>query len=62
MFLELPKALHFQASMYAEWYKYWKDDGKFWDPLKMPNEKHWAYNCTDGVYTWEIASLQRMLT
>ena len=48
------KGLDFCASMYSGWYKYWKDDGKFWDPTKMPIEQHWHYNCEDLSYTYRI--------
>lgn len=50
----LPKALHFQASMYNSHYCFWKDDGKDWDPRTMPMEQHWVYNCRDCTETYEV--------
>lgn len=50
----LPKALHFQASMYNEHYCYWKDDGKDWDPKIHSMEQHWVYNCRDCTETYEV--------
>lgn len=52
-FADAPKALHFQASMYCEYYVYWKDEGKEWDP-KTGEESLWYYNCEDCVYTFEV--------
>lgn len=46
------KSLDFICSMFNEWYVYWKDDGKHWDP-KMPEEQYWTYNCEDCVRTFE---------
>lgn len=57
MFANVQKALDFQASMYCEYYCYWKDDGKLWDPSK-PERDQWFYNCTDCVYTYEIDDVQ----
>lgn len=51
-FAGLPKALDFQASMYCDFYRYWKDDGKVWD-RKMGEEQLWVYNCEDCVRTTE---------
>lgn len=57
MFPGLPKKLDFQASMYCDYYVYWKDDGKFWDkPVIYP--QLWHYNCLDCVYTYEIMEVQ----
>lgn len=58
-FRELPKALHFIASMYCAWYAFWKDDGKEWDPRKTPEDQLWIYNCTDAVYTFEAMQVLR---
>lgn len=54
LFADAPKALHFQASMYCEYYVYWKDEGKDWDP-KIGEDQLWYYNCEDCVYTFECA-------
>lgn len=59
MFSDLPKALHFQASMYCEDYVYWKDEGKNWDS-RMPEDQLWAYNGLDCVYTRECGEVQAM--
>jgi DNA polymerase-1 len=48
----LPKALHFIASLYCDFYQFWKDEGREWDE-SMPEEQHWRYNCLDCVYTFE---------
>jgi uracil-DNA glycosylase family 4 len=50
------KSLDFIASMYCEYYCYWKDDGKTWDP-KIPEEKYWFYNCEDCIRTYECAEV-----
>lgn len=52
-FCELPKALDYQASLYCEQYRYWKDDARDWDP-KMGEDQLWYYNCEDCVRTWEV--------
>lgn len=56
----LRKSLDFQASMYADYYVYWKDDGKVAD-LKIPEEQRWKYNCTDCVYTREVGEVEQDL-
>jgi uracil-DNA glycosylase family 4 len=50
-----PKALDFLASWYAEFYCYWKDEGKEWTS-RMNEEELWHYNCLDCVYTYEVAA------
>ena len=52
-FCALPKALDYQASLYCENYKYWKDDGRDWNP-KLGEDQLWVYNCEDCVRTYEI--------
>lgn len=53
LFPGLTKKLDFLASMYNEYYVYWKDDGKFWDkPIIYP--QLWEYNCVDCVATFEV--------
>ena len=50
--------LGFLASMYCEWYRYWKDDGKdFHRKHKTVEEenKYWLYNGYDCCYTFEVA-------
>ncbi len=52
LFAALPKALGFVASMYADWYVYWKDEGKV--ASDAPEEQRWRYNLQDCVYTREV--------
>jgi len=52
LFAALPKALYFVASMYAEYYVYWKDEGKI--ASDAPEEQRWRYNLQDCVYTREV--------
>lgn len=52
-FCELPKAVDYQASLYCESYRYWKDDSRDWDP-KVGEDQLWYYNCEDCVRTWEV--------
>ena len=56
----LKKSLDFQASMYCESYRYWKDDSKDWDP-KMGEDQLWVYNVEDCVRTQECAKVERDL-
>lgn len=50
----MPKGLDFLSSMYCEFHRYWKDDGKNWDK-GTPEEVLWNYNCIDAVATWEVS-------
>ena len=52
LFCALQKALYFVASMYADWYVYWKDEGKV--ASDAPEEQRWRYNLQDCVYTREV--------
>lgn len=55
IFSDMRKALDFQASMYAAYYVYWKDEGKNIDPKSEADETQWwHYNCLDCVYTDEV--------
>lgn len=57
LFPGTPKSLDYLASLYADWYVYWKDDGKFWDrPIVF--EQLWEYNCLDCAYTYEVYERQ----
>lgn len=51
-FLGLPKSLDFLASMYCEYYRFWKEDGKVWSD-SMDERILWRYNCEDCVRTFE---------
>jgi uracil-DNA glycosylase len=53
-FSDLPKSLAFIASMYCQYYVYWKDEGKTWSP-ETGEDQLWHYNCLDCVYTYESA-------
>lgn len=54
MFSVSPKSLDHLSSLYCARHRYWKDDGRNWDPSSMPEEQYWGYNCEDGVRTFEI--------
>jgi len=57
VYSDLPKSLAFQASMTCNYYVYWKDEGKFFNPKEGP-ETLWYYNCEDTVYTDEVGQAQ----
>lgn len=52
-FCALPKAVDYQASLYCEHYRFWKDDSRDWNP-KLGEDQLWIYNCVDCVRTWEV--------
>lgn len=58
MFAGLKKALDFQASMYCDYYRFWKDDGKTWTK-EMGEEQLWSYNCEDCVRTREVGEVEQ---
>ena len=51
-FPRMSKALDFIASMYCDYYVYWKDDGKDWRG-DGDEERYWRYNCEDCIRTLE---------
>lgn len=55
VFAALPKGLAFLASMYADWYVYWKDEGKI--ASNIPEDQRWRYNLQDCVYTREVGEV-----
>lgn len=55
LFAALPKSLAFLASMYCDWYVYWKDEGKI--ASDAPEEQRWTYNLQDCVYTREVGEV-----
>lgn len=57
IFSDLPKSLAFQASMYADYYRYWKDEGKDW-AKEMGEDQLWYYNIEDCVYTDEVGLVE----
>ena len=59
LFSDDPKSLAFQASTYADWYIYWKDEGKK-KTKGVTDEVHWRYNCQDCVYTREVGEVELM--
>lgn len=54
------KALYYQASLYCDWYVYWKDEGKSSNP-KLTPEIRWKYNCDDCVYTREVGEVEEQV-
>ena len=59
IFSDMRKSLDFQASMYATYYVYWKDEGKNIDPTSESDETQWwTYNCLDCVYTDEVGLVE----
>ena len=57
MFPGTPKGLDYLASIYNDFYIYWKDEGKEWDS-SIPEEEYWTYNCKDAINTFEIHEKQ----
>jgi hypothetical protein len=39
--------------MYCEHYRFWKDDGRTFDPAIHDERQYWSYNCEDCVRTAE---------
>lgn len=56
-FSNMRKGLDFLSSMYCEFHRYWKDDGKTWDE-KTGEDQLWYYNCEDCVRTFEIDQVE----
>jgi len=50
LFCALPKGLSFLASLYCDYYVYWKDEGKTW-AKNIGEDQLWGYNLQDCVYT-----------
>jgi len=55
-----PKGLDYIASMFCDYYVYWKDDGKLWDET-IPEEQYWEYNGEDCMRTYEVMEKQKPL-
>ena len=51
-FAGLPKGLDFLSSLYCYYHRYWKDEGKSFEP-GLGEEERWTYNCKDCVTTFE---------
>lgn len=56
IFADSPKNLGYISSLYCNYYVYWKDEGKNWDP-KVGEDQLWYYNLEDCVYTAESADV-----
>lgn len=56
LFAGLPNSLAFQANLYLDWYRYWKDDGK--EQGGGDQLQWWEYNCIDACNTYAIAEAQ----
>jgi uracil-DNA glycosylase len=48
-----PKSLDYLASLYCDYYCYWKDESQDWD-AKGNHRDMWIYNCKDTASTIEI--------
>lgn len=58
----MSKGLDFISSLYCEYYEYWKDEGKKWDPRYQNEEQLWLYNCLDCINTFEnFEELEKVL-
>lgn len=55
---DLKKGLDTLAFLYLDFYRYWKDESKNWDP-RLGELQLWRYNCLDCVTTWAIAEYHR---
>jgi uracil-DNA glycosylase len=55
-------SLSFIASMYCRHYRFWKDDGRLFDPSAHDEQQFWRYNCEDCCRTFECSEvLSRIL-
>jgi uracil-DNA glycosylase family 4 len=53
-------SLVFCASMYCEYYRAWKDEGKNWNQKEIPDEDGWwSYNCDDTTNMYEVLEILR---
>lgn len=52
-FSELRKALEVITSLHCVYYRFWKEEGRGWDPRLDDVNTHWTYNCDDCAYTFE---------
>jgi uracil-DNA glycosylase len=57
LFPGTPKDLSYLASLYSQYYWYWKEDSKDWDKLG-DLQRLMDYNCLDNLHTWEIDDSQ----
>lgn len=49
------KSLDFLASIFCDYYCYWKDELKDYNSYPEDETQYWNYNCKDCCYTYEIA-------
>ena len=54
-------SLSFVASLYCRNYRFWKDDGRLWDPTLHDEQRYFHYNCEDCCRTWEVAAALRRI-
>lgn len=52
------KSLDILSSMYCQFHRYWKEEGRKWKDTDDPMVK-WRYNCRDCVATFEVAEVLR---
>lgn len=52
-FSSMQKSLDFLSSMYCQYHRFWKDEGRKWTPADG-EDQHWEYNCKDCVITFEV--------
>lgn len=50
------KSLDFLASIFCDYYCYWKDELKDYNSYPADEKQYWNYNCKDCCYTFEIAT------
>lgn len=53
LFAGLPKGLDFLSSLYLDYHRYWKDEGKEWQE-NMDENRLWSYCCIDAVTTFAV--------
>jgi uracil-DNA glycosylase len=53
MFPGTPKSLDYLASLYCEWYAFWKHESQEWEE-EGDIDRLLYYNCLDTMYTYEV--------
>jgi len=62
LFVGMPKSLAFIASVYCEYYAYWKDELKDYNTAPDNDQQFFEYNLKDCCYTYEaMDALDRLL-
>lgn len=57
-----PRGLDYLSSLYCNYHRYWKDEGKSWHP-SFSDHQQWTYNCKDCIATYEVAdALEKVIT